>query len=53
MERFDPIKIYFNEIKKLSENIPKNTLSALWQKAVKGNKKALERLRGTIIRQNF
>jgi len=50
MERFDPIKIYFNEIKKLSENIPKKTLYALWEKAVKGNKKAREKIAETNLR---
>ena len=50
MERFNPIKIYFNEIKKLSENIPKKTLSALWQKAVKGNKKAREKIAEANLR---
>lgn len=50
MERFNPVKIYFNEIKKLSENISKKTLSALWQKAVKGNKKAREKIAEANLR---
>jgi RNA polymerase primary sigma factor len=43
MERFDPIQLYFREIKKIA-TLTLEEADALWLKAYKGNKKAQKRL---------
>lgn len=43
MEKFDPVQLYFREIKQM-EIIPKEDMGELWRRARKGDKKARERL---------
>jgi len=43
MERFDPVQLYFKEIKEM-EVLSREELDALWQKACRGDKKTQRRL---------
>jgi RNA polymerase primary sigma factor len=43
MERFDPIQLYFREIKKMTP-LSSEEMNALWQKAHKGDKRSQKRL---------
>ncbi len=43
MEKFDPVQLYFREIKRMSA-IPREDMDALWVKAVKGDKRARKHL---------
>ena len=43
MERFDPVQLYFREIKKMP-TIPKVVMDKLWEKAFKGDKRSCKRL---------